>query len=45
MQDVVTKIVNCHRKNGHSTTRCVRLCGESDSITNAFAVDGSARHC
>ena len=28
MQDVVT-IVNCHRKCSHSTTRYVRLCGES----------------
>ena len=27
MQDVVT-IVNCHRKNSHSATRYVRLCGE-----------------
>jgi len=40
MQDVVA-IVNYHRKNSHSTTRYVRLCGESDGITNAFAVDGS----
>jgi len=32
MQDVVT-IVSCHRKNSHSTTRYVRLCGESGGIT------------
>ena len=44
MQDVVT-IVNYQRKNSCSTTRYVCLCGESDGITNAFAVDGSARHC
>jgi len=35
MQDVVT-IVDHHRKNSHSTTRYVRLWGESDGITNSL---------
>jgi len=35
MQDVGT-IVNYHRKNIHSTTRYVRLCWESEGITNSL---------